>query len=113
MTFGHLAADRHGNGEGPAVILLHGQPGSAADWDAVVPLLAPDFTVVVPDRPGYGRTGGPARGFAGNATAVLDLLDHMGIARAIAVGHSWGGGVALAVAEVAPVRVPPSCSPPP
>jgi pimeloyl-ACP methyl ester carboxylesterase len=101
----HLYADRHGAAGRPAVILLHGQPGSAADWDSVVPLLVSDFSVLVPDRPGYGRTGGPAAGFAGNATAVLDLLDHLKITRAIAVGHSWGGGVALALAEAAPGRV--------
>jgi pimeloyl-ACP methyl ester carboxylesterase len=89
----------------PAVVLLHGQPGSARDWGAVVPLLDDAFIVLTPDRPGYGRTGGPAAGFAGNATAVVDLLDRQGVDRAVVVGHSWAGGVAIALAGLHPERV--------
>jgi pimeloyl-ACP methyl ester carboxylesterase len=82
---------------------LHGQPGSVADWHAVWPLL-PDFTVVVPDRLGYGRTGGAAAGFQENATSLVTLLDELGLKRAVVAGHSWGGGVALAFAESFPHR---------
>jgi len=87
------------------VVLLHGQPGSAADWTAVSDRLLSSFTVVTPDRPGYGRTGGRAAGFAANADATCELLDRLGTASAIVVGHSWGGGVALALAEMQPERV--------
>ena len=93
------------SGDGPAVLLLHGQPGSAGDWARVTTGLANDFLVVAPDRPGYGRTGGQALGFAGNADAVVALLDRLGIDRFIAVGHSWGGGVALSIAARHPQRV--------
>lgn len=93
------------DGPGPAVVLLHGQPGTGLDWQWVVPLLTADFTVVVPDRPGYGCTGGPATGFAGNAAAVLELLDRLGLGRAVLVGHSWAGGVALQAAVDHPGRV--------
>ena len=96
-------ADRRGRG--PAVVLLHGQPGSAADWRAVVALLEADFTVIAPDRPGYGRTGGQAVGFAANAAAVIALLDELGLHQAVVAGHRWGGGVALALAEGDPDRV--------
>ncbi len=92
-------------GDGPAVVLLHGQPGSADDWARVSAMLKGSFTLVAPDRLGYGRTGGAATGFAGNAEAVVDLLDGLGVDRFITVGHSWGGGVALAVAELRPDRV--------
>jgi pimeloyl-ACP methyl ester carboxylesterase len=92
-------------GDGPAVVLLHGQPGSAADWEPLVPLLADDFTVISPDRLGYGRTRGMAGGFRANAEAVGALLDRLGLASAIIVGHSWSGGVALAMAEEQPERV--------
>ncbi len=87
------------------VVLLHGQPGTGRDWQRVVPLLRPDFTVVVPDRPGYGATGGPATGFAGNAEALVALMDRLGQERAIIVGHSWAGGAALATAISYPDRV--------
>lgn len=102
-TANPIVADRAGSG--PAVVLLHGQPGSGPDWEPVARLLKPDFTVVTVDRPGYGRTGGPATGFTGNAQAVVELLDRFAIDSAIAVGHSWGGGVAIAVAEHYPERL--------
>lgn len=98
-----LAADRLG--DGPAVVLLHGQPGSRADWRRVVPLLENDHTVVVPDRPGYGDTAGPALGFRGNAAAAIGLLDDLGVKTAVFVGYSWSGGVALSAAVDYPERV--------
>ena len=93
------------SGHGPAVVLLHGQPGRAADWDPLVGYLDRSFTVVTPDRLGYGRTGGAAGDFVANADATVALLDRLGIDRAILVGHSWGGGVAIAGAEQHPGRV--------
>lgn len=87
------------------MVLLHGQPGTGLDWQWVVPLLEADFTVVVPDRPGYGATAGPATGFAGNAGAVVRLLDRLGVDRAVVVGHSWAGGIAMAMASGCPERV--------
>jgi pimeloyl-ACP methyl ester carboxylesterase len=88
-----------------AVMLVHGQPGSAADWDRVVPLLRDDHLVLAPDRPGYGRTGGGAGGFRYNAAAMTRVLDSAGIERAVVAGHSWGGGVAVAMAAGHPDRV--------
>ena len=99
-----LAAEISGDGD-RAVLLLHGQPGTGADWQWVVPHLADRYTVIVPDRPGYGRTGGPASGFAGNARAAVALLDELGVERAVWVAHSWAGAVALAAAETTPDRV--------
>jgi pimeloyl-ACP methyl ester carboxylesterase len=85
-------------GEGPAALLVHGQPGLGSDWDEVAAQLAESNRVLVPDRPGYGRTGGEAVGMAGNAEALVRLLDDKGVERATVVGHSFGGGVALAMA---------------
>jgi pimeloyl-ACP methyl ester carboxylesterase len=92
------------SGAGPAVLLLHGQPGSGADWARVVPLIA-GHDVVVPDRPGYGVTGGRAAGFRANAKAMIALLDRLGVESVVVAGHSWGGGVAIAMAESHPSRV--------
>ena len=97
--------------DGPArlaaheLVLLHGQPGSPADWQPVTARLPAQLHAIAADRPGYGSSRLPAGGFAANARAVLDDLDARGITRAVLVGHSYGGGVALAAAALAPRRV--------
>jgi pimeloyl-ACP methyl ester carboxylesterase/uncharacterized membrane protein YbhN (UPF0104 family) len=87
------------------VVLLHGQPGSPADWQLVTGRLPAQLHAVAADRPGYGSSQLPAGGFAANARAVLDDLDSRGVMRAVLVGHSYGGGVALSAASLAPGRV--------
>lgn len=84
------------------VLLLHGQPGSGGDWAGVRrELETRGFSVLAPDRPGYGRSGLPAGGFEHNAQALAELLDEP----AVVAGHSWGAGVALAMARLYPDRV--------
>jgi pimeloyl-ACP methyl ester carboxylesterase/uncharacterized membrane protein YbhN (UPF0104 family) len=87
------------------VVLLHGQPGIAADWQAVMARLPSQLHAVAADRPGYGASQRPAAGFGANAQAVLDDLDERKVDSAVLVGHSWGGGIALEVASLAPHRV--------
>ncbi len=92
-------------GDGPPVVLLHGQPGVARTWRHVAEPLSAHARVIVPDRPGYGETGARALGIAGNARAVRALLDRLELERAVLVGHSWGGGVAISLAQSDPDRV--------
>ena len=87
------------------LVLLHGQPGSLADWHQVAEQLPAGLHAVAADRPGYGSSQLPAGGFAANARAVIDDLDVRGIERAVLVGHSFGGGVAISAASLAPERV--------
>jgi pimeloyl-ACP methyl ester carboxylesterase len=87
------------------VVLLHGQPGSGADWQQVADRLPDGLGVLAPDRPGYGASPRPAGGFTAGARAVVTEMDSRGIDRAVLVGHSYGGGVALATAQLAPERV--------
>lgn len=105
MPFGAAAAGPPGGLRPHALVLLHGQPGSAADWKNVAERLPPQLSALALDRPGYGANPRPAAGFAANARAVLDELDARGIQRAVLVGHSYGGGVALSAASLAPDRV--------
>jgi len=97
-----LAATQPGEHE---LVLLHGQPGAAADWDAVMARLPAQLHAVAVDRPGYGASERQAAGFTANAQAVLDDLDERGVDTAVLVGHSWAGGVALQAAALAPHRV--------
>jgi pimeloyl-ACP methyl ester carboxylesterase len=87
------------------LVLLHGQPGLGSEWDQVVGALPDRFRAVAPDRPGHGSSIQPGGGLDVNAAAVLAEMDAHGIERAVLVGHSYGGGVALRVAESAPSRV--------
>lgn len=87
------------------LVLLHGQPGSPADWQAVIARLPPQLHAVAASRPGYGANPLPADGFTANAQAVLDDLEARDVRDAVLVGHSWGGGVALRAASMAPDRV--------
>jgi pimeloyl-ACP methyl ester carboxylesterase/uncharacterized membrane protein YbhN (UPF0104 family) len=87
------------------LVLLHGQPGSPADWHQVAGRLPARLHAVAADRPGYGSSQLPAGGFTANACAVIDDMDARGINRAVLVGHSYGGGVALSTASLAPDRV--------
>ncbi|HXT88646.1 MAG TPA: alpha/beta fold hydrolase, partial [Trebonia sp.] len=73
------------------LVLLHGQPGSPADWQTVIARLPPHLHAVAADRPGYGASLHPASGFTANAQAVLDDLDARGVRNAVLEGHSWGG----------------------
>jgi uncharacterized membrane protein YbhN (UPF0104 family) len=87
------------------LVLLHGQPGTAADWRAVMARLPAQLHAVAVDRPGYGASQRPAAGFDANAQAVLKDLDERKVDSAVLVGHSWAGGVALRAASLAPDRV--------
>ena len=94
------------SGPVPAVLALHGQPGTGRDFAAVAAALDGDCRFVAPDRPGWGRRAGePARGFAAGADDAVAVLDRQRVERAVVLGFSWGGGVALELARRHPERV--------
>lgn len=90
---------------GRTVVMLHGQPGSSSDWQQLADQLPASLQVVALDRPGYAANPLGAGGFAANARAVVAELDARNIERAVLVGHSYGGAVALSVAALAPERI--------
>ena len=86
------------------VLLLHGQPGAATDWQRLRAALSNGVRTIAIDRPGWdGRSR--ATGLPGNARAALSALDGAGAARATVVGHSLGAAVAAWLAGSAPARV--------
>ncbi|MDO9380800.1 MAG: alpha/beta hydrolase [Nocardioidaceae bacterium] len=94
-------------GTGPALVLLHAFPLSSSTWDRLLPELDEGRRVVLVDLPGLGRSAVP-EGEPTMARArdlVLALLDDLGIERAVLMGVSTGGYVALAVAARAPERL--------
>lgn len=93
---------------GPAVVLLHGNPTHSFIWQAVIPSLARQFTVIAPDLLGYGRSPlAPTEELLlpRQAEHVLALLDSLGIEQAHFVGHDMGGGIAQILAIHYPERV--------
>lgn len=84
-------------GEGPAVLLLHGVGMDHQSWLPVFERLVPNYTVVVPDLLGHGRSDKPRADYsiAGYANAMRDLLTVLGVGSVTAVGHSLGGGIAM------------------
>src|SRR5207249_4458028 len=91
---------------GDPVLLLHGFPQTGECWRGVVARLAPRHRLIVPDLPGFGRSGRPrSYDAAAVAETLADLLDAVGVPRATIVGHDWGGSTALAYAAKHPRRV--------
>lgn len=89
------------------VVLLHGSPGSGGDFFGVLPALAEDHRLIVPDLPGFGESTHdiPDYSIRAHARYVLALMDRLEIGRAHFVGFSMGGGVALNAYDIAPERV--------
>jgi pimeloyl-ACP methyl ester carboxylesterase len=92
-------------GAGQAVLLIHGLWASSRDWIPVASGLTADHRVLIPDRPGYGRSGGRPLSMADTADRLADTLRTRGTAPAIVVGHSYGGGVAALLAARHPSLV--------
>jgi pimeloyl-ACP methyl ester carboxylesterase len=93
-------------GEGPVVVLVHGQPGAGGDWAALSEILEADHRVLAPDRPGWGSDPRPAAGIEENAEMLDAWLEAVGAESPVTlVGHSLGGGVALFLALNHPARV--------
>jgi pimeloyl-ACP methyl ester carboxylesterase len=104
-----LAYDRAG--AGAPVVLLHGWPGDRTDHQALVPLLAGEAEVVVPDLRGFGGSdkhpAPPAEAYsaATQARSVLGLVDELGLAAPVLAGYDIGSRIAQAAARAAPDRV--------
>lgn len=94
-------------GEGPAVVLLHGFASSLETWATVAPVLEKKRRVVTLDLKGFGWTDRPEGDYspAAQARLVFALLDARGVGEASVVAHSWGSSVALQMALDQPARV--------
>jgi pimeloyl-ACP methyl ester carboxylesterase len=99
-----LAASDTGRGE-PCIVLVHGIGVDRSAWDAVTKQLAARHRVLAVDLPGHGLSEAVDSVRVDRIADALDAtLEKHKIQRAILVGHSYGGLVALAEAAAHPKR---------
>ena len=96
-------------GEGPDVVLIHGVTGDLSIWFLcqAMGVLGRSFRVTAYDLRGHGYSDVPASGYtsadqAGDTIAIMDALE---IDRAMLVGHSFGGVIAMHAAVLHPDRI--------
>ena len=106
-----IAYAEAGPAGGPVVLLLHGWPYDIHSYVDVAPLLASKgYRVIVPHLRGYGTTRFLAHDTFRNgqqsalAMDVIELMDALGIDKAILAGFDWGARTACIVAALWPER---------
>ncbi|MGA0597805.1 alpha/beta fold hydrolase [Enterovirga sp. CN4-39] len=94
-------------GAGPDILLVSGLGGTAGFWSPVVPGLSANFRVTRFDQRGIGASsrGSAACSIDQLALDCLQVMDAMGIEKAVFVGHSTGGAIGQALARIAPDRL--------
>jgi N-formylmaleamate deformylase len=97
----------HTGGNEPMIIMLHGATDNGLCWTPVAENLTPDYGVVMPDAQGHGLSDrlDAEFQFANHAAQVIGLVNHLGIAAPVIMGHSMGAGTAVNVAVKEP-RLP-------
>lgn len=97
-----------GNPEKPALLLLHGSPGSVMDWRSFArdPAVYDQYRLLIPERPGYGGTKprGAEPSVQEQARRCLEVLSGEGLP-AVVAGYSYGAPVGLAMAGMAPEQI--------
>ena len=107
-----IAFEEHGPSDGVPVFLMHGFPDDARTWDGVAaPLAAEGCRVIVPYLRGYGPTRflSTSTMRSGQQGAIgcdlKELMEALGVERAVLAGYDWGGRAACIVAALWPERV--------
>ena len=98
-------------GKGRAIVLLHGFLGSHRVWESTRENLSKSYRVIAIDLPGHGAT--PCIGYAHSmdlmAKSVKAVVDELKLKKYVMVGHSMGGYVSLAFADLFPDNLKGLC----
>ncbi|MDQ0300298.1 pimeloyl-ACP methyl ester carboxylesterase [Salibacterium salarium] len=95
-SFGSIQYDIEG--EGPAIVLVHGTPWSSYNWRHLIPALRQWFTVYYYDLLGYGQSekiDGADISLGVQNKVLAELLDHWGLQSPMVIGHDFGGTTVL------------------
>jgi pimeloyl-ACP methyl ester carboxylesterase len=107
IQFKNTSISYSDTGKGNAIILLHGFLENQSMWDNYITTFSKKNRVITIDLLGHGETEclGYVHSMEDNADVVHAVLSELRIRKAILVGHSMGGYVALAFAELYPENV--------
>jgi pimeloyl-ACP methyl ester carboxylesterase len=108
LSSGEIAYVDEGPRGAPAVLAVHGIPGSLRDFRYLAPRLTDRLRLVRLDLPGFGAsdaTDNAVRTLVGRTRAVVDLADHLELSSFAVLGHSMGGATALPLAAAHRQRV--------
>jgi len=114
VTFSHHMASVNGiqlhyviGGHGNPIVLIHGWPQTWYEWRHVMPALAKNYTVIVPDLRGLGDSSKPLTGYDGKTTAddIYQLVSQLGFKQIFLVGHDIGAQTAYSYAAAHPNNV--------
>lgn len=107
ITAGDLDIHYLTGGQGEPIIVVHGGGRGSRAWLKNATLLASNYTVYVPDLPGFGQTN--SSGDYYSIPGMVGFLDKfsrsLGLEKFYLMGHSVGGGVALSYALKFPQKV--------
>lgn len=91
----------HEQGQGKPIVLIHGLGASSYTWHKIMPELAKTNRVIAIDLKGFGQSDKPLDGaysIFDQARLIEDYIARRKLRGVTLIGHSFGGGVALAVA---------------
>lgn len=97
-----LYYETYGKESKPCVILLHGFMENSRIWNPFIPLLKNQYFLIIPNLFGHGSTPGlsSVHTMEDFAEMIRALLDHLEISSAHFIGHSMGGYITMAMADI-------------
>lgn len=106
-VIGGVSVGYDDEGDGPALLLVHGHPFDRSMWSPQVREFAPaGWRVIAPDLRGFGETSaGGELAWDTFARDLAALLDHLGVAGVVIGGLSMGGQIAMEFCRLFPARV--------
>jgi len=107
ITYKNISINFSDEGKGKVIVLLHGFLENSNMWQYLQPELAKEFRVICIDLLGHGKTDsiGYIHTMEDMADAVYDVLQNLNIENVVLIGHSMGGYVSLAFADLYPDMV--------
>jgi len=98
-------------GNGSPIVLIHGYLETSEIWSSFAKKLSGNFRVITVDMPGHGKSDSYDAVYTMDymATCISKLLEHLRVMKAFVTGHSLGGYITLAFADLYPEMLSGYC----